>query len=59
MSSGVMLDEGIRADFELTVTRQIAKWKRGEAVVDVNPEALARASPQVLLDCWWSGRTLT
>jgi hypothetical protein len=45
-----MLDEGIRADFELTVSRQIAKWKRCEAEVDVNHEALARASPQVLLD---------
>ncbi|MGO4230955.1 hypothetical protein AB4Y72_19100 [Arthrobacter sp. YAF34] len=45
-----MLDEGIRAVFELAVSREIAVWKRGEAEVDVNHEALARAPPQVLLD---------
>jgi hypothetical protein len=42
-----MLDEGIRADFELTVSREIAMWKRGEAEVDVNHEAPARAAASV------------
>ncbi|MDR7082807.1 dihydrofolate reductase [Arthrobacter ginsengisoli] len=41
---------GIRAYFELTVSREVAMWKRGVAEVDVNREAPARAPPQVALD---------
>ena len=41
---------GSEHDFELTVSREVAMWKRGVAEVDVNREAPARAPPQVSLD---------